>query len=500
MGRKVRTVALLAVAMFMAGCSSDSSDSGDGSATDVGSDATVPDVDEGTDDPATVPSIERAESTVAGTEAPVADVDEEESDEEPRYATGDSDHLFDQDQLHTFEITLSDEALAELDSDPAAEEYVEGSMTFEGETVEPVGVRYKGSIGAFIGCTDGPNPFAPDGAKTCTKLSMKVKINWEDSNKEFYGVRTVQLHSQNLDPSAMHERLGYWLFREMGVPAPRSTHARVIINGEYVGLFALTEELDGRFTRENFDDGTGNLYKEVWPFAVGGIPQTADALIAGLETNEDEDPNADIMTGFTSELAAAPAASELDVIETWSDVDLLLRTFVVDRAIRNDDGPLHWYCFGPCAPHNFYWYEDPTDRTVTLIPWDLDNAFDNLTGSGFTASVTLIADPWGQISNDCQPFPFGSLGLTQISAACDPVIAPLTTLDAEYDAIRAELVAGPMSEASVREHLDTWSAMIEDSVAEAAAAHPDAPSVAEWQAAVEALTDAIVASLAGDGR
>ena len=35
---------------------------------------------------------------------------------------------------------------------------------------------------------------------------MKVKINREDSKREFYGVRTVQLHSQNLDPSMMHER------------------------------------------------------------------------------------------------------------------------------------------------------------------------------------------------------------------------------------------------------------------------------------------------------
>ena len=154
---------------------------------------------------------------------------------EPNYMSGDSDYLFDQDELHTFEINLSDEALAELDRDPAAEEYVEGSMTFEGETLDAVGVRYKGSIGAFLGCTSGSNPFAPSGAKTCTKLSMKVKINWDDSNAEFYGVRTVQLHSQNLDPSMMHERLGYWLFREMGVPAPRSTHARVVVNGEYVG-------------------------------------------------------------------------------------------------------------------------------------------------------------------------------------------------------------------------------------------------------------------------
>ena len=116
-----------------------------------------------------------------------------------------------------------------------------------------------------------------------------------------------------------------------------------------------------------------------------------------------------------------------------------MRTFVVDRAIRNDDGPLHWYCFGPCAPHNFYWYEEPTEETVTLIPWDLDNAFDNMSGGGVAGTVTFIADPFGQITNDCQPFPFGALGLLQLSAACDPLIGAVSTLTAEFDQIRAEL-------------------------------------------------------------
>ena len=59
-------------------------------------------------------------------------------------------------------------------------------------------------------------------------------------------------------------------------------------------------------------------------------------------------------------------------------------------------------------PHNFYWYEDPTEQTVTLIPWDLDNAFDNMSGGGVAGTVTFIADPFGQVSNDCQPFPFGA--------------------------------------------------------------------------------------------
>ena len=38
-----------------------------------------------------------------------------------------SDYLFAQDQLHTFELTLSDDDLAFLDADPTAEQYVGGT-------------------------------------------------------------------------------------------------------------------------------------------------------------------------------------------------------------------------------------------------------------------------------------------------------------------------------------------------------------------------------------
>ena len=109
------------------------------------------------------------------------------------------------------------------DADPAAEEYVEGSLTFDGETIPGIGVRYKGSVGAFVGCTASANPLAAEGPKTCTKLSMKLKINWTDPDAEFYGVRHVLLHSQNLDSTMMHERLAYWMFREMGVPMALAT-------------------------------------------------------------------------------------------------------------------------------------------------------------------------------------------------------------------------------------------------------------------------------------
>ena len=81
----------------------------------------------------------------------------------------------------------------------------------------------------------------------------------------------------------MHERLGYWFFRSMGVVAPRSVHAKLIINNKYSGLYALTEQIDDNFARYNFDEPNGNLYKEVWPIDHKGNPQNEKNLYDGLK-------------------------------------------------------------------------------------------------------------------------------------------------------------------------------------------------------------------------
>tara|TARA_B100000678_G_scaffold62140_1_gene50412 strand:+ start:119 stop:1555 length:1437 start_codon:yes stop_codon:yes gene_type:complete len=400
----------------------------------------------------------------------------------------DSGYIFDQERLHTFELTLSDEALAQIDRNPSAEEWVLGSLTFEGETIDRVGIRYKGSIGAWVGCLSDPDWTDPSGHKVCTKLSMKVKVNWDDSNREFHGLRRLQFHNMNLDPSQMHERLGYWLFREMGVPAPRSVHARLIVNGTYVGVFALTEQIDGRFTRHNFDDGTGNLYKEVWPLHAGYV--TGDLFfVEALKTNEDENPSIELIKNFGSEVKAAGPDGAAEVVDRWMDVDEVLAWAVVDRTIRNDDGPFHWYCFGECRPHNYYWYEEPTAGTLHLIPWDLDNAFQNIVKD--SNPVTPVADAWGEITRDCQRFGYGDWGLLQRSAACDPVFAAWATFDDDYRRLLDEFLDGPFAEELVTAQVEAWVAQIADATTEAADAHDDAVSVRKWTGAVDELLAAL---------
>ena len=472
-GRRRTLVALLCGALLSAACSTadDTADGADIDADTAAAAVTTTDEQSGQADP------EPAESVASdASEAPPT-----------RFATGSSDLVFDPTVLHTFELTLTEENLARIDSDPGAEEWVEGSLTFDGERVDGVGIRYKGSVGAFVGCVANPDFSIPRGEKTCTKLSMKVKFDRVDPDQTFYGLRRLQFHSMNNDPSMLRERLGYHLFRESGVPTSRATHARLLVNGEFVGLFALVEELDGRFTDDRFG-GDGNLFKEVWPITDEGEPTPRSEVVAALRTNADA-ADVDAFLAAADDLASADPGRMAAAVERFGPLPDVMAFLAVDRAIGNDDGPLHWYCgafsLERCENHNYYWYEDEASGAFRLVPWDLDNTFQNLRGD--VNPVTPIADDWNEISNDCEPLRFGGLNLYQRSPACDPLTAAWT---ADTDALLAAvttLLDGPFAAAAVDELLDEWSDQIADAVAEAAELHDDAVSVDGWKSGIDEL-------------
>ena len=201
----------------------------------------------------------------------------------------------------------------------------------------------------------------------------------------------------------------------------RSNHALIYINGEFNGVFANTEQIDGPFTNKNFINKGGNLYKEVWPIDHQGKSNNIDYFKNGLKTNE-EISDVSIIKKFSEELAEIDYSDSWSVVQSYIDKDIFLKTLVVDRRIANDDGFLHFYLTenGNYENHNFYWYEDPINNNFQLIPWDLDNAFENLVVD--SNPVTPIKDNWYEISNNCLGFNYGMFNLMQKSAACDKII------------------------------------------------------------------------------
>ncbi|MCJ8314052.1 MAG: CotH kinase family protein [Saccharospirillaceae bacterium] len=408
-----------------------------------------------------------------------------------------SDYIFDQNELRRYDLWLEDSDLALLDADPAAENYVEGALLFDGQLVSQVGIRYKGSIGAFVNCLEDDNWAEPSGEKTCSKLSMKIKINWSDADERFYGLKKLQFHSQNLDPTKMHERLAYWLFGQFDVVAPRSVHAKLYINGEFNGIFALTEQIDEAFTKTNFSDGQGNLFKEVWPVDFNGNATEPAQLLAALKTSEEQaDVNNFLL--FVDAVAALDIdqdEAEIDIMmRNWFDIDSLMRNIVVDRAIAADDGMYHWYCDeSGCGNHNYYWYQAVQNNKVFIIPWDLDNAFANLSES--KDPVTYVEDLWNKTSFDCNPFPSGLYYLYQRSATCDKLMHAFTIYESQYSHLKTEFEQQYFNMATINSMLDQWSDQIEMATSEAALMHSDQISVNDWKQAVSTMKSDINRSI-----
>ena len=219
---------------------------------------------------------------------------------------------------------------------------------------------------------------------------------------------------------------------------------------------------------------------------MNGLPYTAQDYLNHVVTNEDESPSATMMQDFAQEVSDAGPDNIQDVITKWMDIEKAISYAVVDRTIRADDGAFHWYCGnGGCSNHNYYWYEEPGLNKLYLIPWDMDNTFENLLINA--NPVTPIPDGWGEITNDCEPFSYGFLGLKQRSAACDKLTAGWVTFGDEYNQRLIEFLEGPFSETNVDALLDTWKEQITAATVEASEMHNDALTVDQWETAIAKL-------------
>jgi spore coat protein CotH len=368
---------------------------------------------------------------------------------------------------------------------------VPGAFKVGSETVAKIGVRYKGSFGAFVGCTTG-GPLSPSGSKVCAKMSMKVSFDWADPAQRFHGLKKLNLHALNEDSSLMRDRLGYALFRDAGLAAPRCVHVRVMINGNFAGVFALVEEIDGRFTDSHFTSpGDGNLYKEIWPKWTA-----AETYRTALHTNK-SDPTIsfDRVQRFAQGVVdAADDAAVNKLADQWMDMPYVMTFIAADRTILNDDGIFHWYCNstvptgnnpGPCSSHNYFWYEEAHWDQLWLIEWDITLAFRGET------NFTPILDPWDAPNPTCTPKAGASaIAPQQLPPSCDKLTHAWGARSAEYKAAVRRFLDGPYAASNVDAKLAAWTSQISGAVTEAANAGQGQNALI-WQNAVNSLKSTI---------
>jgi spore coat protein H len=361
--------------------------------------------------------------------------------------TGDAAALFAWPSVPTFDITLPQDRWEYLQAHALEEKYEPASVSFEGKSVGTVGLRFKGSFGTLIPCIDA------QGKLICKKLCMKLKFDEVDNNLRFYGLKRLNFHSMINDDTKIHERLAYDLFRDMGIVAPRSTWANVTVNGTSYGLFAMVEQVDGRFTEDRWpEDPDGDLYKEAWPT----YSTELSYYISHLETDTTK-ASPDTFVKFASALKQAGSNQLGTELAKWMDTDYLARYMAVDEAIFNADGITAYYVSDDIAwagNHNSYFYKEKKRDFFWLVPWDLEDTF--IIWPSFSR-----VPRWDVVPADCSKlYVLDVNGGELLAPGCDRVFQAIAANKQAYKTAIDTLLNGSFAQGIMLEKIDKFSAFI----------------------------------------
>ncbi|NLD99979.1 MAG: hypothetical protein GX640_08900 [Fibrobacter sp.] len=366
--------------------------------------------------------------------------------------------IFDQSKVHSYNFTITKEDSLHMEKYARSENYIPAKFQFDDSIFGTVGFRYKGSSYSL------PNCFSTSGERydkpVCKKISFKVKFNEYDSTARFYKMKALNLHSMSADPTKMHDLFGYQMFRDFGIYAPRTSYARIYINGVFQGVFMAVEKIDGRFTDSRWpENGDGNLYKEQWPSRTN-----PNFYLEALETNNGvfDDPDVSKMVNLAKTVAKSTESDFVSNVSPFIDLNYFLHYIAVDRAIHNSDGIFTWYKdmnSNWMGNHNFYIYqEDGTEGKIWLIPWDLDYTFPLedpvIDGAGIPN--------WNEPAQDCNPTAVYVGSSYVIPPNCDKLTSLLAaTLWDKFVSIGDSLLSSLFISDKLLKRADTYSALLD---------------------------------------
>ncbi|SLM31692.1 Putative spore coat assembly protein (modular protein) [Desulfamplus magnetovallimortis] len=264
------------------------------------------------------------------------------------------------------------------------------TIQFEGKEWTFVGARFKGNSSLRDSWSSG-----------IMKLPFRLEFDkFEDEYPEiddqrFYGFEKLSLASNYNDESLIREKVVADIFRDAGVPAPKTAFYQVYVDhgyGEiYYGLYTMVEIPSEPMLEAQFSQSGGNLYK---PDGTSASFASYDESSFDKETNEEEADFSDINSLYTALHGDRQNASLWrENMEKVFDVYGFLRWLAVNTTIQN------WDTYGQMT-HNYYLYSDPGDGLIHWIPWDNNVA---LKSTGLARMSPLSLDLTSQEVNDEWP-------------------------------------------------------------------------------------------------
>jgi CotH protein/lamin tail-like protein len=259
------------------------------------------------------------------------------------------------------EVTMDEGDLDAFIADRQLNTYVPCTVRFFNSVIDEtylnVGIRPRGNT-----------------ARDHKKFPWKLSFNTLVPGRKFHGIEKLNVNSVAVDPSISRDSLMFQIFREAGVPAPRTTHIWMKINdgSKVLATYDACEQVDEEFVQAWFGSKTGDLYKcrnlnspaDLKWRAPGDAATYASMTAYEEEITGDFQPLADFID-FVNNSDDLTFATE---IGQHLNVDGFLRAMAADIVAGQWDG--YWI-----GANNYYLYHDPATGRMEYIPWDLDHSF-----------------------------------------------------------------------------------------------------------------------------
>ncbi|HEY2930634.1 MAG TPA: CotH kinase family protein [Acidobacteriota bacterium] len=214
------------------------------------------------------------------------------------------------------------------------------------------------------------------GTRSAAKPGLRVDFNRNVPGQTFLGLKSVILDNMTQDASMLRERLSMLFFQQMGLPASREAHARLFINNQYFGLYAIVESVDKDFLKRNFGEDNGYLFEYSWKYAyyLTYLGQDLSRYAEIFDPTTHENDSASALYGpieaMTRIINQTPAADFERAAAEFLDLKLFVAHVAVENFLAESDGIL-----GYAGINNFYFYRFQGKSLSQFIAWDKDNTF-----------------------------------------------------------------------------------------------------------------------------
>ena len=283
---------------------------------------------------------------------------------------------FDPTGYHVAEITLSSsdwsKYLADVKSG-VTETWYKANVKIDGTTYADVGIRAFG-YGSMLS-----NPGKPN-----------IRVNF---NKFTVGVtgpenlRNVRFKASGQDASMVREPIIYGISRAMGGDAPRTSYAKVKVNGENYGIFQVMEHVDKDTFKFFWGTEKGTLFEQ--DKGCVGINCTTSGCTEVLNAYKIDGTNTAPFVALAKAINNGSTADWIDQVSAVADWDSFKVFYAMDVLTSNVDGMT-------AAANNYDAYGDTKTGKLFFIHHGMD-----LTLGNWSAWYSWTT-PWGPPCTWCK--------------------------------------------------------------------------------------------------